>query len=241
MGMIRKIEKSIRLRGVAGTAKFSSRVVLSRMQSWFNTAERRARAGAAHAEKEFDASYGIDTRGIIPVSNLDVKRTTWMEGNAYQGVGVDVDFADLLAKIVEYEEISSFNFVDLGSGKGRAVLLASRLPFHSIVGVEFSAELHRISINNLAHWPVQENIAESVSFVCADAAEYPLPAGPLVLFMYNPFGVSIMSQVADRVARHPARIIVVYFTPKHAELFDALPRLHRVEVRQGCVVWDSGD
>jgi hypothetical protein len=37
----------------------------------------------------------------------------------------------------------------LGSGKGRALLVASELPFAKIIGVELSRELHRIAEQNL--------------------------------------------------------------------------------------------
>ena len=38
---------------------------------------------------------------------------------------------------------SEFTFVDLGSGKGRTLLMASEYPFRRIVGVEILPELHR--------------------------------------------------------------------------------------------------
>ena len=35
-----------------------------------------------------------------------------------------------------------YTFIDFGSGKGRALLLASEFPFKRIIGLEFSPELH---------------------------------------------------------------------------------------------------
>jgi len=40
---------------------------------------------------------------------------------------------------------AQYSFVDLGSGKGRALLLASHLPFRRIIGVEFSPKLTAIA------------------------------------------------------------------------------------------------
>lgn len=239
MSTFRKIQKSLKLRGVVGTAQFMSVLALKTARSLLSPAERRARATSARAEETFDQRYNVDTRGFIPVSNLDVNSSTWMEGNAYQGVGVDVSFARVLGKTVGPEDFAGFTFIDLGSGKGRAVLLAARLPFHEVVGVEFSAALHSTALKNLECWPRHERLADSVSFVCADAADFPLPDGPVVVFLYNPFGAGVIARVAERVGSHESRVIVVYFTPKHAKLFDALPRMSRVDTSQGYVVWDS--
>jgi hypothetical protein len=239
MSAIRKIRKSLRTRGLAGSARFLGQLARQVVKSRINRAARRARADAARAEGNFDPRFNIDTKGFIPVSNLKVSTATWMDGNAYQGIGVDVDFEQVLAHILGQEEIVDCTFIDLGSGKGRAVLLAARLPFRSVVGVEFSAELHRIAKQNLARWPVEQIRAQSVKFEWADAATYALPEGPLIVFMYNPFGLNIMARVAERIALHKDRVVVVYFTPRQAQLFDSLSRLHRVRNPAACVVWDS--
>ena len=41
-------------------------------------------------------------------------------------------------------DFSEFTFMDLGSGKGRTLLMASEYPFRRIVGVEILPELHRL-------------------------------------------------------------------------------------------------
>ena len=46
-------------------------------------------------------------------------------------------------------ELERFTFVDIGSGKGRTLLMASEFPFKRIVGVELMEELHRAAEENL--------------------------------------------------------------------------------------------
>jgi methylase of polypeptide subunit release factors len=46
-------------------------------------------------------------------------------------------------------EHKDFTFIDLGSGKGRALVLALSYPFRRVVGVEFALELHRVAEANL--------------------------------------------------------------------------------------------
>ena len=47
-------------------------------------------------------------------------------------------------------DFQDFNFVDIGSGKGRALLLASDYPFREIIGIELSPELDRVAQGEVA-------------------------------------------------------------------------------------------
>jgi len=56
-------------------------------------------------------------------------------------------FREMMASLpIEFNE---FTFVDLGSGKGRTLLMASEYPFKKIVGVELIADLHRAKHSRL--------------------------------------------------------------------------------------------
>lgn len=236
----RKIEKSLLTRGLLGTLDF---VVTSafRYLSSLSPRRRRARAIERAADEEFDRRYGVDTGGIIPLSNLNLTGETWVFGGAYQAVGPTVTFGDILSELgIRFEESV---FIDLGSGKGRAILLASELPFKRIVGVEFSQDLVRISENNVRRWPDQSKRCRHIDLKCMDAGEYSFPRDPFVLYMYNPFGRPIMERVVDNVIaefrKHPRRIVVLYFTPKHSDLWEGVRFLKRVMVRPGYHVYDS--
>jgi hypothetical protein len=50
---------------------------------------------------------------------------------------------------VAHGTLQDFTFIDLGSGKGRALLMASAYPFKRIIGVEFMPELHRVAQENI--------------------------------------------------------------------------------------------
>lgn len=43
-------------------------------------------------------------------------------------------------------------FLDYGSGKGRALIMAAQYPFRRILGVEFSPQLSLIASQNI-EWP----------------------------------------------------------------------------------------
>src|SRR4030095_5878512 len=111
MGVVRKLEKSLSTRGVLGTAYFISGAAFHAVHNALSPKLRRERAERARAEAEFDYRYGVDTKGFIPLSNLDVTGETWMKGSAYQAVDPHVDFADVLKPYIN--NFKDFVFVDL--------------------------------------------------------------------------------------------------------------------------------
>ena len=60
----------------------------------------------------------------------------WVHGAEYQGSNAPALEQALRELAVPYRR---FTFLDFGAGKGRAVLVAARFPFQSVVGVEYSA------------------------------------------------------------------------------------------------------
>ena len=47
---------------------------------------RGARATEQAADEAFDTMHGVDTAGVIPLSELEVSGDTWVFGNLYQAV-----------------------------------------------------------------------------------------------------------------------------------------------------------
>jgi predicted RNA methylase len=168
----------------------------------------------AHKDKIdrfFDNTYEVDTRGITQLSELQVKGRNRVFG--FPHIASDPDeFSDAVASLqIKHED---FTFIDLGSGKGRAVLLAMPLPFRRIIGVEFALELHLIANANVNHLRAAGTDISRVSLVHADATEFELPLEPLVIYLYNPFGEVVMKRIADRVlqsySEYPRPIYVIY-------------------------------
>jgi hypothetical protein len=78
------------------------------------------RAAPSQAADAFDAEYGTDTRGIVQPWNLDIPDNLVGQANQYGTAGAGT-FTELLASLdIEHEH---YLFADLGSGKGRALLL----------------------------------------------------------------------------------------------------------------------
>jgi hypothetical protein len=158
----------------------------------------------------FDAQYKTDTSGIQPLHELLIDSESAQYGVAHNASPPD-DFTEaMLALDISLED---FTFVDLGSGKGRALIMASHYPFKGIIGVEFARELHETARRNA-------RVLNDRRVVCVhdDAGSFELPEGNLLLYMYNPFDEPVVRKVAAHALASyradPREIWMVYLNPR---------------------------
>ena len=179
---------------------------------------------AAAAELRFDRSLGIDTAAVIEANEL--------------GNGVDAKgYHAMPPKIAEYmiaqvaPRAKDFTFVDVGSGKGRLVLIAARHPFRSVIGVELSAPLCEIARRNIQNAASRFNCIAPIEIVCADARTYAIPDGSCTLFFYDPFFGEVADRVVTNIVRSfeaaPREIIVLYYSDAFPARLSAPPFVRR--------------
>lgn len=192
----------------------------------------------AFQERLFDRKYGVDTSGTIEIKDLSVANGNRAFAQSYVGSDSEL-FAEMLGRLrIRFEE---FTFVDLGSGKGRVLLQASRYPFRRIIGVEFSPELHAIGQRNIeAFRPVAAECRE-ISSVCADAARYEFPDGNLLIYLFNPFQAPVMRRVLQNLhacLRNTAREAwLLYLRPTAGEVFGEFPFLEKIDHSDYARAW----
>ena len=124
-------------------------------------------------------------------------------------------FQEMMASLpIEFEQ---FTFVDVGSGKGRTLLMASEYPFRKIVGVELIAELHHAAEENIREYRSPAQRSRQIECVLADARNYEFPAGPLVLYFFNPLPEGALCVVLQHLEKSmsdsPRPLWVVYHNP----------------------------
>jgi predicted RNA methylase len=114
-------------------------------------------------------------------------------------------------------DLSEFVFVDLGSGKGRPLLMASDYPFRRIVGVELLPALHETAKQNVSRYRNASQKCLVIESICGDATQFCFPAEPTVLFLFNPFPESGMRSVIANLEQslrvHPRPVYVLYHNP----------------------------
>ena len=164
-------------------------------------------------DREFDERYGVDS-APAGVNLADVQGDNF-DGRYFYLASTVAKFRRMLAELkVRHED---FTFIDLGSGKGRTVLLAGERPFRRVIGVEYSRALHEIAQQNIKKYPLKK--AGSFELVLSDVAAYDFPPGPLVVYNYNSFGDEVLTCVLenlDRSARaQPRQIFLVFLNLGH--------------------------
>jgi SAM-dependent methyltransferase len=227
--MLRTFRRALAKYGLLGTLYRIGNFVYWRIRNLMPAARRAARR-AAKASREFDEKHGVRTGGRARLAQFEIPDETWIHGNYYEPVAPKM-FRDLLAA-TNIADWSRYVFIDLGAGLGRAVLLASEYPFRKIVGVEFAPEMVAEAKQNLANFRNPSQVCPDLEMVLMDATEYPLPAEPTVLYLYNPFQVPLMEKVARRVSdslrETPRDFLLLYLNPVHDSLWHNVPELEKL-------------
>jgi SAM-dependent methyltransferase len=172
---------------------------------------RRLRYGDA----DFDWDHRVDTTS----GSVTWRNRLWgIFHSPYQPTEAAL-FHEMLSSLREQTgcEFSDFIFLDLGSGKGRALLMASDYPFQRIVGVELLPELHLIAEQNLLKYNHENQKCFALQSICADAAEFDFPSDPIVLYLFNPLPEAglrrVIANLEQSLRSHPRKAYVIYHNP----------------------------
>ena len=126
-------------------------------------------------------------------------------------------------------DVSSFTFIDIGSGKGRMLLLAAEHPFRRIIGVEFASDLHALAQKNVKTYRNPSQVCFQIEPVHIDATQYEFPLEPLLIYFYYPFDQSVMEPVIQNLnrslAEHPRDVVLVYHNPVLSEVVESASQL----------------
>lgn len=158
-------------------------------------------------EEYWDRKLGIRTFGYYPGED----RSNPAHANCY----VPTAYADLLHILKVVGVRSDDVFVDLGSGLGRAVFLASYLGAKKAIGLELIPSLHEAAEANRRRgsWP-------NVEFHLGDARKTIFPDVTL-LWLFNPFGPAIMAEMLDRLnGERTGDLRIVYLNPLHEDVLE---------------------
>jgi SAM-dependent methyltransferase len=208
---------TLRREGVAGVAK---RCASQFQQLWSDKPLTSA----------FDQEYGTDTDGIVPLWKLGIASANYVDGVHYQPSDPQL-VREALERLPV--RLSDFVFVDIGSGKGRVLLIAAAYPFKYVLGIEFSPELHAIANENLLKLKARRRCSE-VRSVCADVVDYSLPAEKLALFLYNPFGADVMARFLKNLkgdlAARDRQIYLIYLFPTQRALVEQSGLFERLDL-----------
>src|SRR5580704_3857703 len=120
---------------------------------------RRRRYG----DMDYDWDHRVDTTGAT-ISWRD--RLLGLLHSPYQPTDPAL-FHEMLASLnIDFHDLV---FIDIGSGKGRTLLMASDYPFRRIIGVELLPKLHRVALGNIRKYKSDAQQCFALESICGDA------------------------------------------------------------------------
>lgn len=186
----------------------------------------------------FDQLHGTDTSGLLEGNVIqqgtDAKLT---ELTAYYGIAPSIleGLIDLwLQRLHPQQSIEQTVFLDVGAGKGRAMLVASQHPFLRVEGVELNPELARTAAHNIQLWQHDSN-ADALTAITLhhdDATRLELPRHPTLAFLFHPFESPVLRRFLRHVEQslldHPRPFDLIYANAEHHSLLDKHPAFERI-------------
>jgi hypothetical protein len=218
------IARNFRERGFVGAMGYYAEAGLEFLRD-LTPQRRRSRYG----DIEYDFDHDVDTTWATVPWRTRIREL--LSGAKYQASEPQL-FREILDSVpVSFE---GFTFIDLGSGKGRTLLMASSYPFRRIVGLELLDELHQVAERNIARYHGHQQKCFDVVSLSGDAREFFFPDEPTVLYLFNPFPEPVLRAVLARLHQSlqgcPRELYVIYHNLVHDDVLQQqawLQEVHR--------------
>ena len=232
-GALAWVRDSLRHRGLAGSLQYYARELRDMLVDL--TPERRR---SRYGDIDFDFDHSVDTTWATV--SLRTRIREWLSGGQYQPTEPAV-FRQMLDSLPV--SVDGFTFIDLGSGKGRTLLMASNYPFRNIIGMELLDELNAIALRNIERYRNEQQKCFSIESHTGDARHFDFPAEPTVLYLFNPFPRYVWRELLANLHRSlqaaPRPVYLIYHNPVHEDLLSARNWLHESARSQYFVVYEA--
>jgi SAM-dependent methyltransferase len=176
-----------------------------------------------------DRALNVDTAEMVDITSFGFDGTN---RSGYEAAS----WLDVRRVLAPADVSEDDVFLDLGSGKGRIVLLAARYPFKRVIGVELVDRLSAIARRNVATCRVRPRCRD-IELVTADVVGYRIPDDVTVVFLFNPFqGPILDAAVASLIAsvdRRPRTVRVIYRADARHDRLTPTGRFRLVRVSLG--------
>ncbi len=162
--------------------------------------------------------YGTNTFIPVELKDLTITNGDRKKASRYEAVS----FYMLEKLLSAFQKVSGLtSIIDLGSGKGRVLMVAPHFRFTYITGIDFAKELCEQAIANMkekeTHFPgikwkvINENVEN-----------YDIGDEDSVFFMFNPFTEDVLKSFLEKLDnschKFPRSIYFLYASPQHQQL-----------------------
>jgi len=204
-------------------ATFGAFGKLSRMFAWMRESVRNRGVGttlkivvSTIEDACFDWRHGTETERVVDSDQFEASLANRGHAVRYKATKA----RPFLALLRHLRLPEGSTFVDVGSGKGRVLLLAAQQGFRRVVGVEFSPSLCEQARRNVETFRRRSRTLSPIEVVQADITQHEWRGDENVFFLYNPFDAVILERFVERLrvtmADSPRKIWLIYSAPVHA-------------------------
>ncbi|MGC4098045.1 MAG: class I SAM-dependent methyltransferase [Nitrospira sp.] len=175
----------------------------------------------------FDRKYGVATSGEAESSEAGIADETARSMAVGYVPTREVVIRHILENTTKGLDLQEYSFVDLGCGKGRALIVAAQQPFQEVIGVELSPLHCEVATANVERYvsngkyPVR---CGNIRVDCINAADFEFPNTNLLIYMYRPFLGPIFKRVADNIRRFQAatgcHVMIAYSCPNEEVMLE---------------------
>jgi hypothetical protein len=162
--------------------------------------------------------YGSDTFVPVELKDLTITNGERKKASRYEAVS----FYMLEKLLSAFQKITGLkSIVDLGSGKGRVLMVAPHFGFTDITGIDFAKELCLQANMNMRQKEKEfPNIRWRV--INENVENYDIGGNDSVFFMFNPFTETVLKNFLEKVDHSchefPRSIYFLYASPEHQQL-----------------------
>ena len=107
---------------------------------------------------------------------------------------------------------STDSVIDIGCGKGSALITIAKFPFKKKCGIELSSDFVKIAEQNFAKLGITD-----IELYCCDARFFSDFDEFNVIYMYNPFPCAVMQKMMENISNslklRPREIRIIYLNP----------------------------
>ena len=221
---LHQVMRTFRFKGVKASLSHYSRRALN--VALRREEEEEPAACDAHSCDDRFAAESYDAR----LDDLVIRSSNAKWGLPY--VPTQPEFFDKVVRglPVRHED---YSFIDLGAGKGLALLLASSYSFKAITGVEYSKIFADQASKNISAHEEQNGRPSHIRCIWGDAADFEFPHEPTILYLFNPFQGKVMDRVVENIENSlriaPRDLWVIYGIPWEGRKFRRSPMFETLE------------
>ena len=165
-----------------------------------------------------ERQLGIRTFGAYAPDELSIEADSKMGGHLYQPSS-SIIFEKAIKSLPF--DLKGKVFLDIGSGKGRAMILAAEAGFSKVIGVEYATELNDMAHTNIE--TVRNRFPDTIFELHeGDALQFEIAQEVDVIYLFNPFDEETMGKLVARlqpVFNGQKKVYLVYVHPIHKSVF----------------------